>query len=180
MYSLEHATPELFAALAATGESYWMAHPDYPGYLATVDGSVYSLRKRRFMRPIALGKYVGLQVVHREHGLVKRYLHRLMLEFWTGAVPKGLHGCHNNGDRTDNRIQNLRWDTVSNNHADKVAHGTSAHGERNPMAKLTNAEVNEIRRRVSNGEKQISMCAEYGVSKMTISRLVRGEAWRHV
>ena len=174
------ATPELFAALAATGCVYWLTHDDYPGYFATLDGSVYSARKRRFMSPIRLGNYVGLQVVHRDHGLVKRYLHRLLLEFWTGIAPRDMHACHNNGNRLDNRIENLRWDTVSGNHADKVIHGTSTHGERNPSAKLTDESVREIRRRVEAGESQRSLCDVFSVSPMTISRVVRGETWRHV
>ena len=187
MTDMTHANPELFAAMARdsidamakTGESYWMAHADYPGYLATIDGRVYSARKRRMMKPIQLGKYVGLQVIHREHGPVKRYLHRLLLEMWTGVVPHGMQACHNNGDRYDNRISNLRWDTPAANHADKVAHGTSGHGEQNPMAKLTRHKVSIIRNRVANGETQRSLCAEYGVSPMTISRAVRGETWSH-
>lgn len=173
-------TPELFAALAASGCVYWLTHADYPGYFATLDGRVYSARKLRFLSPIRLGKYVGLQVIHRDHGPVKRYLHRLLLEFWTGVVPENMQACHNNGNRLDNRIDNLRWDTVSGNHADKVAHGTSNHGERNPSAKLSDQSVREIRRRVEAGESQRSLCDVFSVSPMAISRAVRGVTWRHV
>lgn len=38
--------------------------------------------------------------------------------------------CHNNGDCTDNRLLNLRWDTVSANHLDKVIHGTHNHAKK--------------------------------------------------
>ncbi len=170
-------TKEIITAMNEVGSGYWLGHSSYPGYYATLDGRVFSSRVRRFMKPIKMGEYVGLQVAHKELGLVKRYLHRLLMEFWTGIIPPGLHACHCNGNRHDNRIENLRWDTPTANHADKILHGTSGHGERNPMAKLTAASVVEIRRRVAAGERQRSLCAEFGVSPMTISRAVRGESW---
>ena len=173
-------TAKLFTAMSRTGESIWMAHADYPGYFATEDGRVFSGRKLRFMRPIRLGKYVGLQLVHRERGLVKVYLHRLMLVFSTGINPQGLQACHNNGDRHDNRRENLRWDTPAGNHADKALHGTSAKGEANPMARLTDADAQEIRRLWESGVPQRRLAADYRVSPMTVNRLVRGISWSHV
>lgn len=174
---IEKATPELFTALASTGEAVWLAHPDYPGYFATDDGRIFSARRKRFMKPIRLGNYVGVQVVHREHGLVKRYLHRLVLEMATGCAPAKMQACHNNGNRYDNRVENLRWDTVVNNHADKRAHGTALIGEKNPMAKLTRSDVKSIRQAVASGIKQAKLAIDFGVSPITISRAVRGKTW---
>lgn len=54
----------------------------------------------------------------------RRRVHTLVLEAFVGPCPAGMEGCHNNGDPTDNRPGNLRWDTRSSNQADAVAHGT--------------------------------------------------------
>jgi len=35
-----------------------------------------------------------------------------------------MEGCHNNGDKDNNRLSNLRWDTPSSNSLDLVRHGT--------------------------------------------------------
>lgn len=51
-------------------------------------------------------------------------IHRLVLEAFVGPRPEGLEGCHWNGDPTDNRLVNLRWDTRKANSADSVRHGT--------------------------------------------------------
>lgn len=64
---------------------------------------------------------VGLR---RNSGGFRRYVHRLVLEAFVGPCPEGLIACHNNGDPTDNRLENLRWDTPSSNMFDKQAHGT--------------------------------------------------------
>ena len=50
-------------------------------------------------------------------------VHRLVLETFVGTCPAGLEGCHNNGNPSDNRLVNLRWDTKSANAKDRVAHG---------------------------------------------------------
>ena len=35
-------------------------------------------------------------------------VHRLVLEAFVGPNPPGLECCHNNGDPSDNRVENLR------------------------------------------------------------------------
>lgn len=170
------ASPALFATLAESG-AYFLASENYPGYLVSPEGGVFSIRSGRFLRPMRCGKYLAVGLRDANGQPVRRYVHRLVAELSTGHVPAGLDACHNDGNPHNNAEANIRWDSRSANHADKRAHGTSASGERNPMARLTAAAVNEIRRRVRAGEKQKAMCAEFGVSAMTISRAVRGETW---
>jgi hypothetical protein len=50
-------------------------------------------------------------------------VHRLVLEAFAGPCPDDMEGCHNNGDRLDNRLVNLRWDTDRANNIDTVMHG---------------------------------------------------------
>lgn len=53
------------------------------------------------------------------------YVHHLVLEAFVGPAPAvGMHACHNNGVPSDNRVENLRWGTVSDNMYDSVRHGT--------------------------------------------------------
>lgn len=55
----------------------------------------------------------------------KLYVHALVLTAFTGPCPDGFEGCHGDGDRTNNREPNLRWDTRRENVADMVKHGTA-------------------------------------------------------
>jgi hypothetical protein len=52
---------------------------------------------------------------------------RLVLEAFVGLCPAGMEACHFNDDPADNRLENLRWDTHSNNHYDLVRNGK--HGQ---------------------------------------------------
>lgn len=51
-------------------------------------------------------------------------VHGLVAESFLGPRPEGMEVCHDNGARADNRIQNLRYGTASENTFDTVKHGT--------------------------------------------------------
>jgi hypothetical protein len=51
-------------------------------------------------------------------------VHCLVLSAFVCPRPDGLEGCHNNGDKANNSVGNLRWDTRSANTLDRVEHGT--------------------------------------------------------
>lgn len=53
-------------------------------------------------------------------------VHRLVLAAFVGPCPPGMEGCHNDGDRMNANLDNLRWDTRVGNFADKELHGTCA------------------------------------------------------
>jgi hypothetical protein len=55
---------------------------------------------------------------------MKRLVHRLMLEAFVGPCPPGLEACHYNDDPADNRLENLRWGTRTENILDAVRNGT--------------------------------------------------------
>ena len=102
--------------------------------------------------------------------------HRLVLEAFVGKCPKGMEGCHNDGNAFNNHLENLRWDTPKNNHADKVKHGTTNRGERCSKAKLTLEQVNNIRQ---DNRLQKEIAKEYGVQQSLISRIKNNIRWQH-
>lgn len=70
--------------------------------------------------------------------------------------------------------------TMAQNSADMVERGRSARGERSGMAKLTDADVLEVRSLSAAGWKRKDVAARFGVSSPTITRIVKGEGWRHL
>lgn len=132
----------------------------------------------KVLRPGPAGKGYLKVTLHRD-GPHYRYVHRLVLEAFVGLCPDGMEGCHNLGDRKDNRLSNLRYDTPTENQRDRTAHGKDQLGERNTQAKLTAAEVRQIR-----GLATVASCGSlaerFGVRASHIARIVRRERWRHV
>ncbi|MDP7729481.1 NUMOD4 motif-containing HNH endonuclease [Mycobacterium sp. TY813] len=50
-------------------------------------------------------------------------VHHLVLDAFVGPRPEGMVCCHNDGDGSNNRVGNLRWDTYGENNLDLVRHG---------------------------------------------------------
>lgn len=109
-----------------------------------------------------------------------RIVHRMLLEAFVGPCPTGMQACHNDGNPTNNTLTNLRWDTVSNNHADKKLHGTYLKGETAAGAKLTEQDVRDIRVRLAAGDKHIDIADDYPCTRDNISAINTGKSWRHV
>lgn len=67
--------------------------------------------------------------------------------------------------------------TRTENMADKVIHGTQARGEQTNGAKLTEAQVREIRVAVGS---QTAIAARYGINQTTVSQIKRRTRWAHL
>lgn len=104
-------------------------------------------------------------------------VHRLVLMAFVGECPEGMEACHNNGNASDNRIENLRWDTHANNNNDRKIHGTYALGEKHPASKITK----EMAKKIINNEitpKEASLIT--GLPYKLFWRIKSGETWSHV
>lgn len=103
--------------------------------------------------------------------------HRLAWELIFGSEPDSLvlHRCDNPSCCNPDC---LFLGSHADNVADKVAKGRQARGEKNGGAKLSLAEVDAIKERLSRGETQTSLAREYGVSQSAISFIHLDKKWR--
>lgn len=108
------------------------------------------------------------------------YVHHLVLTTFVGPMPDGMEACHGDGDRSNNRLTNLRWDTRLGNASDRYKHGTSPLGNAHPMAKLTDDIVRKMRERRAEGASATTLSCEFNVSRMTAFRAATGRSWSHL
>ncbi|ARL90989.1 hypothetical protein BOC57_34980 [Burkholderia pseudomallei] len=102
---------------------------------------------------------------------------------WIGPAPEGALCCHRNGIRSDNYFENLRWDSLVGNEADKAIHGTKLIGESHPAAKLTAADVSRIREAKQSGGRfwgAKEIAKELGVSLAAVKAIASGRNWSEV
>ncbi|AXQ51975.1 hypothetical protein SEA_CRISPICOUS1_60 [Mycobacterium phage Crispicous1] len=86
--------------------------------------------------------------------------------------------AHLDGDPTNNHVTNLQWKTHIDNLSDRLRHGTLLIGERNPNAKMTDAQAMEaLDLYFEAGWKQNRVARRYGVSAPSIQYL-RTESYR--
>lgn len=106
--------------------------------------------------------------------------HRVAYEAANGPIPAGLNLCHRCDLPACINPDHLRPGTQLENIKDMHRKGRAALGERTNTAKLTAGKVRGIRFLASLGRPQNVMARQYDVSKMTISRIVRRELWKHI
>jgi hypothetical protein len=110
---------------------------------------------------------------------VTRGVHCVMCELRHGQPPTPQHEvAHSCGNGTKGCVapNHLSWKTHAENEADKIVHGTHNRGERHPLAKLTTADVLEIRK--TQGVTQYILADRYGVSQSAISLIKLGKLWK--
>jgi hypothetical protein len=160
--------------------------PGFDNYFMSSDLQIYKklvnrLKKINFSIPKSGYKTVKLRKNGKEHSLL---LHRLIAICYIGHPPKDKpFVCHNNGNKLDNRIENLRWDNQTGNMKDCIFHGTRActKGENNGRHKLSNTDIKKILTLYSTGKySQPKLGKLFKVCKSTIGNIVRKESWKHV
>lgn len=107
-------------------------------------------------------------------------VHHLVLLAFVGPRPEGMECRHLDGNKTNNRPENLCWGTGTENVADRLRHGTTARGEHHGQARLTETNVIEIRKLLAQGMPQQAIASRFGVSRMTIWKIKMGICWAHV
>ena len=102
----------------------WKEIPGYPGYHVSDHGRVKKSHKILKQRINERGYFCVF--LNKKNCQVSR----LALTAFIGPCPPKMQACHNNGNPAVNCIFNLRWDTIANNHKDKLLHGTSPRGKK--------------------------------------------------
>jgi hypothetical protein len=111
----------------------WLTIPGFPDYEVSDLGNI---RSWKWGRPKAIkASPMGIGYMHFapfEGGARHlRLVHLVVLLAFVGPRPQGMHGCHWDGDLTNNALRNLRYGTPTENEADKRRQG------RNPFLNKT-------------------------------------------
>lgn len=160
--------------------------PGFDGYHATEDGLIVSTRDvaPRTLTQRSRKGYMHVTVrVCRRGRLVRDWqpVHRLVLLAYKGQPESHANqGRHLDGNCLNNRADNLDWGTHKDNAADAIRHGTLGPGMRARRRKLTEAQVMEIKVRLSGGEEDRALAREFGLSLGYPTSLARGRNWAHL
>jgi hypothetical protein len=112
-----------------------------------------------------------------------RYAHRVAYEMYRGPIPDGLcvlHNCPGGDNPACVNPEHMFLGTRAENQADMAHKGRSIRGEKRPNAKLTAADVMEVRAGLANGTPSRELAARFGVTRGTINDVGRRYSWKHL
>lgn len=165
----------------------WKDIPGYEGrYQASTEGRIRSVDHR--VRLVAHGKettrlspgrvlrpggrkdgHLSVMLGHKAHG---SQVHQLVMLTFVGPAPEGCEVCHNDGNPANNALENLRYDTRSENIKDVVRQGGH-------WRKLNAEDVREIREMLGRGYTGAEIARAFCISQTQISKIKLGRcfAW---
>jgi hypothetical protein len=121
----------------------------------------------------------GYGVIHYKGK--KTFVHRLALILTVGEPleykPNALHVpeiCHN---RACSNPRHLYWGSYKDNQADRLIDGTSNQGERSSSAKLTEAQVLDIR---ADNRVNRLIALDYDITRATVTEIKTRRTWKHI
>lgn len=107
-------------------------------------------------------------------------VHRYVCEATNGPPPTDKHhAAHRCGVRLCCNPRHIRWATPTENIREKRDHGTMTCGERHPDAKLTEADVLEMRR-LSATVSGAELGRMFGVTKQSALAVIKRKTWAHI
>lgn len=174
--------------------------PGFPGYYATKDGKIFN-------GPRELSQHIqskGYRQVHTDKG--STLVHRLVALAWLEKTGTVVH--HKNGNKTDNRVENLEWtsqrrnaylrkdaipekhcpvcqklfkpkDRATNTCSVECGHRWSS-GENSLGAKLTEDDVRNIRKYRALGRPAKQLSELYHITESTVCDIYKRRSWKHV
>jgi hypothetical protein len=146
----------------------------FPGYYATRCGFIWSTRQtpcgRRLSGVPTTYGHLSVRPVD-EHGVQRSILvHRLVLTAFRGAPPDGRPLClHNDGDPTNNALDNLRWGSPSDNTQDSIRHGTLSN------RKISPEDAVDI---FTSDATSSDLAKRYGLTRAHVMDIRRGRRWQ--
>lgn len=167
----------------------WRDIPEWPGYRVSKCGIVQSCKIRNgrgfksdwtTLKPRrSRDGYIsiGLKNVPKRTFIP---IHVIVLMAWVGPRPDGMLACHNDGNKGNNTLKNLRWDTPKANAQDAIKHGTWLHGEIHPESILNDQAVVRMYELLMQGHRIREVGEVLGFKVSTLHNIVCGKAWKHV
>ena len=105
------------------------------------------------------------------------FVHRLVAEKYIPNPKNKPQVNHKDGNKLNNNAENLEWVTNKENRNHAVKNGLHFCGEKCSWAKLTEKQVDFIRKHTELNPKELAEL--FGVSVSHIREIRRNESWKH-
>ncbi len=163
----------------------WKTIPFAPDYSVSNLGRIkrvaprlrFSLNQDTILRSNRCSKKLSYRVVSLKiDGKWKTAtVHKCVTRAFLGEPEKGIDVNHKDGDKENNRLDNLEYVTAKQNTAHAVSMGLMK-----PVSKLKENDVLLIKSLLSRGFRSADVARMYSVSKTCIYLINKGKNWKHL
>jgi len=154
---------------------------EYKGYLISNKGKIIG-RKGKIIKPFTVGKgYLCFVIGHK----IKVYVHRMVALLFIPNPKNKKTVNHKNGIKTDNRVENLEWNTYSENNQHaydlNLKKANPKVGSENHMSKLSEEDVFVIRGLLEHTTlSRKIICVIFGINDRSVSNIKLKKTWKHI
>jgi hypothetical protein len=148
----------------------------FPMYKVCSSGRVYSVKRSKWLKPQNRGGGYMYVDLGKEN---PRRVHRLVAQAFIPNPDGKPHVNHIDGNKQNNKVENLEWCTRSENtiHAYRTGLMNIPRHELRHNARLSKKDVLYIRKSHLSGTPQSVLAKQYNVCQSGISRIVNNKYW---
>ena len=145
-------------------------------------GNVYSFGNSKNVKPSKMKGWInkyGYRMVdlYKDKKCKHHFVSRLVAQHFIDNSENKKQVNHIDGDKLNNRVNNLEWVTGQENKEHAVKLKLHPHNETHGMAKLTNEDVKKIR---LSTLKNSEIAKLYNVTRNHIARIKKYKLWRNL
>ena len=149
-------------------------------YYVRDDGTIYSVRTNKVLSPqLDKDGYQKVQMMSTDGKRHRYSVHRLVLENFNPVEGmENLQVNHIDGNKENNKLENLEWTTCKENIQHAIDNNLRA--KINGASKLTIEQVKEIFIRSHRGEKNVDLGREYNLHPDSIGKIKNQKLWKQI
>lgn len=151
---------------------------DYFGYKVFEDGTIIGI-KGKILKPQKVGTGYYKVKIKTDNGIKYQSVHRIVAICYIDNPENKSQVNHKNGIKADNSVNNLEWCTPMENINHAYRNNLkNNYGEKNGASKLTQIQVDDIRRLYKNGGHSYrSLSKKFNVHFTLISAIIKNRIW---
>ena len=160
-------------------EKIWK-NADNPNYLVSDHGDIFNIKRDKMLNKTIHHEYVTAYNKISRGG--SAFVHRIVYETFVGDIPEGMQINHLDGNKQNNKLDNLELCTASQNvqHAFDTGLKRPLRGSEVTTSKVTEEQVLQMYGMFKLGYSNSEVAGIFEIESKHVSLIRHGKRWKHL